>query len=104
MWLTARALPVAYLLLALGSLLAAPGARADRSPEKPTAPKNIDQTPPLVPILNARVSEEGLLVGDNRRSINSVRFKKRATAWWFLSAPVARRDMKASGPRWNVSG
>ncbi len=63
MWLTARALPVAYLLLALGSLLAAPGARADRSPEKPTAPKNIDQTPPLVPILNARVSEEGLLVG-----------------------------------------
>ena len=31
--------------------------------ERPAAPKNIDQTPPLVPIPNARVSEAGLLVG-----------------------------------------
>lgn len=38
-------------------------ARADEAQEKPTAPKNVDQTPPLVPIPNARVSPAGLLVG-----------------------------------------
>lgn len=31
--------------------------------DEPNSPKNIDQTPPLVPIPNARVSEAGLLVG-----------------------------------------
>jgi len=38
-------------------------ATADAPPTKPTAPKQIDQTPPLVPIPNARVSDQGLLVG-----------------------------------------
>ncbi len=38
-------------------------ASAEEPSEKPTAPKQIDQTPPLVPIPNARVSETGLLVG-----------------------------------------
>jgi protein tyrosine phosphatase (PTP) superfamily phosphohydrolase (DUF442 family) len=38
-------------------------ATADSSPIKPNAPKQIDQTPPRVPIPNARVSEQGLLVG-----------------------------------------
>lgn len=54
----------------LASLLAVYGpdsrAHADRAPdapEEPKAPKNIDQSPPLVPIPNARVSEDGLLVG-----------------------------------------
>jgi protein tyrosine phosphatase (PTP) superfamily phosphohydrolase (DUF442 family) len=36
---------------------------ADRAPSKPSAPKNIDATPPLIPIPGARVSETGLLVG-----------------------------------------
>jgi protein tyrosine phosphatase (PTP) superfamily phosphohydrolase (DUF442 family) len=58
-----RALPIVYLALAVGVLSTRPIAYAERSPEEPTAPKNIDQTPPLVPIPNARVSEEGLLVG-----------------------------------------
>jgi protein tyrosine phosphatase (PTP) superfamily phosphohydrolase (DUF442 family) len=40
-----------------------PTAGAERPPEKPTAPKNIDETPPLVPIPNARVTTTGLLVG-----------------------------------------
>jgi protein tyrosine phosphatase (PTP) superfamily phosphohydrolase (DUF442 family) len=47
--------------VAVGS--AAPPAFADEAPAKPTAPKQIDQTPPLVPIPNARVSPAGLLVG-----------------------------------------
>lgn len=38
-------------------------AQGDEAPEKPVAPKNVDQTPPLVPIPNARVSPAGLLVG-----------------------------------------
>jgi protein tyrosine phosphatase (PTP) superfamily phosphohydrolase (DUF442 family) len=56
-------LPCIFLSLALGWLSVEPVAHAAPSPEKPAAPKNIDQTPPLVPIPNARVSEEGLLVG-----------------------------------------
>jgi len=40
-----------------------PAAAADQSPEKPSAPKNIDETPPLVPIPNARVTKTGLLIG-----------------------------------------
>jgi protein tyrosine phosphatase (PTP) superfamily phosphohydrolase (DUF442 family) len=48
----------------LAAALAMAGlARADEAPERPTAPKNVDQTPPLVPIPNARVSPAGLLVG-----------------------------------------
>ena len=38
-------------------------AMADQESPKPSAPKQIDQTPPLVPIPNARVSDQGLLVG-----------------------------------------
>lgn len=37
--------------------------RAPEAPKGPETPKNIDQSPPLVPIPNARVSEDGLLVG-----------------------------------------
>ena len=51
------------LTLAAVWLSAASASQADALPEKPTAPKQVDQTPPLVPIPNARVSEEGLLVG-----------------------------------------
>jgi uncharacterized protein (TIGR01244 family) len=36
---------------------------ADGTPEKPNAPRNIDATPPLVPIPNARVTTTGLLIG-----------------------------------------
>jgi protein tyrosine phosphatase (PTP) superfamily phosphohydrolase (DUF442 family) len=37
--------------------------RAPEAPESPETPKNIDRSPPLIPIPNARVSEDGLLVG-----------------------------------------
>ena len=58
-----RAIPM-LSLIALGCLLGVSSdASADRRPEKPPAPKNIDQTPPLVPIPNARVTKTGLLVG-----------------------------------------
>ena len=33
------------------------------SENKPSAPKNIDETPPLIPIPNARVTKTGLLIG-----------------------------------------
>lgn len=58
-----RAIPVISLIVASGLIGVLPEASADRSPEKPGAPKNIDQTPPLVPIPNARVTKTGLLVG-----------------------------------------
>ncbi len=51
------------LVLAGGMLAVPPYAIADRPPDKPTAPKNIDETPPLIPIPNARVTKTGLLVG-----------------------------------------
>lgn len=61
-----RAIPVVCLALA-GTMLGAPPllplAAADRSPEQPSTPKNIDETPPLVPIPNARVTKTGLLIG-----------------------------------------
>jgi len=62
-----RAIPIVSLI-ALGGLLGGllggpPEASADREPEQPNTPKNIDQTPPLVPIPNARVTKNGLLVG-----------------------------------------
>ncbi len=38
-------------------------ATAKPPPTEPRAPKQIDQTPPLVPIPNAHVSDQGLLVG-----------------------------------------
>jgi len=58
-----RAIPVISLIVVAGLAGALPEASADRSPEGPSAPKNIDQTPPLVPIPNARVTKTGLLVG-----------------------------------------
>jgi uncharacterized protein (TIGR01244 family) len=58
-----RAIPVISLIVAGGLVGALPEASADRPPEKPSAPKNIDETPPLVPIPNARVTKTGLLVG-----------------------------------------
>jgi uncharacterized protein (TIGR01244 family) len=58
-----RAIPVISLIVAGGLFGALPEASADRSPEKPSAPKNIDETPPLVPIPNARVTKTGLLIG-----------------------------------------
>lgn len=58
-----RVFPIVCLALALGWLSAQPAAHAKPPPENPAGPKQIDQTPPLVPIPNARVSEEGLLVG-----------------------------------------
>ena len=51
------------LVLAGGMLAVPPYAIADRPPDKPTSPKNIDETPPLIPIPNARVTKTGLLVG-----------------------------------------
>ncbi len=47
----------------VAALAAAAPAHGDEAPEKPVAPKNVDQTPPLVPIPNARVPPAGLLVG-----------------------------------------
>ena len=56
-----------FYVICLATVVAASGvgprAHAEEAPEKPSAPKNIDQTPPLVPIPNARVSDAGLLVG-----------------------------------------
>ncbi|MGB5348245.1 MAG: protein tyrosine phosphatase family protein [Polyangiales bacterium] len=58
-----RAIPLLSLIALSGLLGVSSGASADGQPEKPAAPKNIDQTPPLVPIPNARVTKTGLLVG-----------------------------------------
>jgi len=58
-----RAVPILSLIALSGLLGVSSEASADRQPEKPTAPKHIDQTPPLVPIPNARVTQSGLLVG-----------------------------------------
>jgi len=59
-----RSSSITFLLLALvGALAVLPHAGAEGTPEKPTAPEQIDPTPPLVPIPNARVTQSGLLVG-----------------------------------------
>jgi len=58
-----RAISVICLVLAAGMIGPIPKTAADRSPDKPSAPKNIDETPPLVPIPNARVTKTGLLIG-----------------------------------------
>jgi uncharacterized protein (TIGR01244 family) len=61
-----RALTVCCLIL-VGGVVGVPpllsGAAAERSPVTPSAPKNIDETPPLIPIPNARVTRTGLLIG-----------------------------------------
>ena len=61
-----RAIPVVCWILGggiLGAMSAVPPATADGAPDQPAAPKNIDETPPLVPIPNARVTKTGLLIG-----------------------------------------
>ena len=61
-----RTIPVVCLVLAgtmLGILPSRPLAAADPSPEQPSEPKDIDETPPLVPIPNARITKTGLLIG-----------------------------------------
>lgn len=47
----------------VGVMFVLPTAAAERTPGNPTAPSNIDQTPPVIPIPNARVTKTGLLVG-----------------------------------------
>lgn len=51
------------LLAVLAAWSNAPSAKADTEVDKPTAPKQIDETPPLIPIPGARVTKTGLLVG-----------------------------------------
>ena len=58
-----RVIPVVCFVLGGAMLGALPHAAAERSPAKPNAPKNIDETPPLVPIPNAQVTKTGLLIG-----------------------------------------
>ena len=58
-----RVIPVVCLVLAGAIVGTLPHAAAERSPAKPSAPKNIDETPPLVPIPNAQVTKTGLLIG-----------------------------------------
>jgi len=58
-----RAILVTCFVLA-GSWAGLPlQATAERPADKPSAPKNIDATPPLIPIPNARVTKTGLLIG-----------------------------------------
>lgn len=58
-----RASLLACGVAVIASALWASGASADEPPDANGTPKQIDQTPPLVPIPNARVSPMGLLVG-----------------------------------------
>jgi len=83
-WLTARNLEnfgvrytsVIGLIFAFGLVGELPHASAEPPPRKPAAPKNIDQTPPLIPIPNARVTETGLLVGGqpSREQLEAIHF------------------------------
>jgi uncharacterized protein (TIGR01244 family) len=60
-----REIPIVCLVLACAMLGVPPllPVAAAEAPAKPSAPKNIDETPPLVPIPNARVTKTGLLIG-----------------------------------------
>ncbi len=58
-----RAPSVICLLTVVALLPVGPVAIADTRVNKPAAPKQIDQTPPLVPIPDAHVTKTGLLVG-----------------------------------------
>ena len=58
-----RAFRILCLALTLGVLGPMSRGIADDAPEKPNAPKQIDPTPPLVPIPNAKVTPDGLLIG-----------------------------------------
>lgn len=50
-------------LIFFALLAMSPRALAEGPPGKPSAPAQIDSTPPLVPIPNAKVTQSGLLVG-----------------------------------------
>jgi protein tyrosine phosphatase (PTP) superfamily phosphohydrolase (DUF442 family) len=58
-----RAISLVCLLLTGAMLGLLPELAAQAPPNKPSAPRNIDQTPILVPIPNARVTATGLLIG-----------------------------------------
>lgn len=59
-----RSLTIIALLLTVLCLPSGlPRTLAQGPPERPNAPEQIDPTPPLIPIPNARVSQSGLLVG-----------------------------------------
>jgi uncharacterized protein (TIGR01244 family) len=58
-----RMLSIVCVVLAMGVISVQSRSDADRSPAKASTPKNIDQTPPLVPIPDARVTPDGLLIG-----------------------------------------
>ncbi|MGD8316816.1 MAG: sulfur transferase domain-containing protein [Myxococcales bacterium] len=54
---------VSVVLALLAPLSLQARTAAEEPPEKPNAPAQVDPTPPLIPIPNARVSQSGLLVG-----------------------------------------
>lgn len=54
---------IALLAFALSSFGTPLLASADGAPDKPNAPKQIEDKPPLVSIPNAKVTKDGLLVG-----------------------------------------
>ncbi len=56
-------LSIIGLLTVLAAWSNAPSAKADTEVDKPAAPRQIDETPPLIPIPGARVTKTGLLVG-----------------------------------------
>ncbi len=58
-----RVFPIVLAALVVAALGTLSTAGADAPPEKPGAPKQIDPTPPLVPIPNAKVTQDGLLIG-----------------------------------------
>ncbi|HSN83901.1 MAG TPA: sulfur transferase domain-containing protein [Polyangiales bacterium] len=58
-----RASFIVLVSTTVAGLVLAPGAEAEGPTEKPAAPQQIDTTPPLVPIPNAKVTQGGLLVG-----------------------------------------
>jgi len=59
----ASSIALMVLMVSGGLVGVVPAALADGAPETPSTPKNIDATPPLVPIPNARVTKTGLLIG-----------------------------------------
>jgi uncharacterized protein (TIGR01244 family) len=58
-----RAPSIIGLLTVLAAWPSASLVSADTEVDKPAAPKQIDETPPLIPIPGARVTKTGLLVG-----------------------------------------
>lgn len=58
-----RALSITCLFAVVAVLPVGPVATADTKLDKPAGPKQIDETPPIVPIPDAHVTKTGLLVG-----------------------------------------